>query len=66
MKKLTLNIDDLRVHSFQTAEGTRDHGTVDAYADTVAASCNTCPDSMNNDTCMQFSVYVDCQEEVGP
>jgi hypothetical protein len=64
MKKLTLNIDDLRVHSFRTAEATEKRGTVDAYSDTgTAATCGSCQTTINHDACYQHSVYVACQEE---
>jgi hypothetical protein len=67
MKKLTLNIDDLRVHSFRTAEATGERGTVGAYSATgTQATCGSCQTTVHYDECYQYSVYVACQDEPSP
>jgi hypothetical protein len=42
MKKLKLNLDSLRVDSFQTADATNARGTVEGFATLLRNSCG-CP-----------------------
>ena len=42
MVKLTLNVDELRVESFRTAEIEPARGTVNAHATQVKTCANTC------------------------
>ena len=37
MKKLTLSLETLAVQSFETADGERESGTVQAYSDPISA-----------------------------
>lgn len=53
MKKLTLNLDELRVDSFATAQGPGENGTVEAFSEgwsdmsvcptTTPTDCKRCP-----------------------
>ena len=55
MRKLMLNADDLKVDSFDVAEGETQRGTVQANEDsphcTITVACDTCYVSCNFTAC---------------
>ena len=61
MKKLTLNVEDLAIESFETAEEKREQGTVQGYA--TNGNQNTCDPLVG--TCFGYTCYESCETRCG-
>lgn len=62
MKKITLDLDDLQVESFETAPESGDgRGTVFGYAPTVFGTCNCTAGSLTCDTCTACNGGFTCE-----
>ncbi|HEX6909343.1 MAG TPA: pinensin family lanthipeptide [Longimicrobium sp.] len=73
MKKLTLKVDDLKVHSFETAETPAGTGTVHGNVAASGKSCNWsdcwscgiwCPETTNPDVTGPCNCPVDTEAPV--
>ena len=63
MKKLTLDLDAIRVESFDTDAGGRAQGTVQAYAFASGAkTCITCPVRTDPCLCDPFEPLTDFED----
>ncbi len=66
MKKLKLDLDRLQVDSFSSSDLPADRSTVRGHSEThyTPESCGSCQTTANDVECWQYSVYVECQDEV--
>lgn len=65
MRKLTLQVDELRIDSFETGSGSDARGTVRGRETRVTEFCKThfqCPPSLGCETLVGCAVYRDDQE----
>jgi glutamate mutase epsilon subunit len=60
MKKLTLNVDALRVESFEAGAGQPARGTVDAHAWAGALRTPICPSHHNTECCATDALLTNC------
>ena len=62
MKKLSLNVEDLAIETFETAAAAREEGTVEGYAATNGNKY-TCDPAVG--TCFGYTCYESCETICG-